>query len=265
MRKVTVLAMVCVLAVSSLGLAAATQNAAFNVPKSSAISCDGNLSDWTNSTDWSAPYISWYGTMTSTTQAKFAWSDASDMLYVAIKTNEQSYQPGGHPVLGVGISASDRAGGYTEPTRFGATQLAFDINGSNVDIMNEIAYYNENWGTTYPCAGVTTGVQAGYSYADGYWTYEIATPLYANWADATSHALSGGDTIYVYGLMENAVAGGTPPWGPQSGGTDLTVVGNPAFADNPIGNNGSALTLVPEPCTIGLLLMGGLALLRRKN
>jgi hypothetical protein len=246
-----VLAMILVATMVSTVGAAPSQNAAFNVPASGAITVDGNLSDWTSSTPWSDPFVPWAGTgpaTTSMTQAKFTWNQAADMLYVAYKTDEASAQPGGHPVIG--ISQTIDGSPYTA---VGATQLAFDIAGSSVNIINEIDYYNTKFSIGW-AGGGTNGVQAAYSLSGGVYTYEFAIPLWDNWAAMTTKkTLTPGSTVYMYGVVEDKLEGGN--------GTDMTYAGNPGFYAG-LNGNGAALTLtVPEPATMALLGSGALTLL----
>jgi hypothetical protein len=196
---------------------------ACGIPAINSINVDGNLSDWSASSPWSQAYVHWIGSMSSTTRAKFAWNDENDMLYVAIETNEFSDLLGGHPVVGFGTSL-DQAAIYAD----GATQLAFDTiaGGNSVNIVNEIHEYKILYpsGTkTYVDSGIV-GVQAGYSYNGSVWTYEIAIPLWTNWAIGqmtTKTNLSAGDAIYLYSMMHNKLNG--------VNGTDLTYNGNPGF------------------------------------
>lgn len=208
----------------------ASQNMAFDVPAAGSITTDGDLSDWTASTDWSDPYIWWSGTsLISTTRAKFAWNDAEDLLYVAIQTNESSVRPGGHAVIGL-----SKAIGGNPLTGNGATQLCFDIQGSSVWIRNEINETNQT-------GDLTTGVQAGYSVSNGVYTYEIAIPLWSDWKQtipANRQALSVGDTVFLYSCMESAFGTGN--------GTNLTWLGNPKFYMGAF-DKASALKLTSGP------------------
>jgi DUF971 family protein len=120
------------------------QNMAFDVPAVVAIDVDGDLSDWSKSTSWSHPFILWNaGGLSSVTQAKFAWNDAQDILYVAVRTNQAN---GGHVV--VGISTDVNAAAWSETGNY-ATQLAFDVisndqGGLSVTVMNEITEFSKD-------------------------------------------------------------------------------------------------------------------------
>jgi hypothetical protein len=201
------------------------QNATFDVPAIGAITVDGSLSDWSDSTEWSNPYILWHGTgLTSTTKAKFAWNDANDKLYMAIQTTEDSFQVGGHPVVGYSKDIT------SVPTSgIGSTQLAFDYNGTTVSIMNEIYEYQQlgagsTWGP-----GTTDGVIAAclYNSADGTYTYELALPLWNDWRIGEAkvqETLTAGNKVFLYSVMEQAFNTGN--------GTNLTWNGsfsNPSF------------------------------------
>jgi len=167
------------------------------------------------------------------------------MLYVAIETDEASRLPGGHPVLGFGT-------GLNQVPIYGngATQLAFETiaGGNQVSIMNEIHEYKMN---IYPeltgnwVDSGTAGVQAAYSYAGGVWTYEIAIPLWTDWAIdqmTTKTNLSVDGTIYLYSIMQNLLNG--------PNGTDLSYKGNPDFAYPGGFKKAAVLTLIAGPAFI---------------
>ena len=244
MRK-SCLVLLVLLGVGALALAVPTQNAAFDVPQIGAITVDGSLSDWTYSTAWSADYIFWNTAtvpMTSSTKAKFAWNDASDMLYIAIQTDEASVQPGGHAVVGASLDISSNP-----TTGIGSTQLCFDpiANSSSVLIRNEIQYYKDKYGITPWGGGGIAGVQAAYSESGGVYTYEIAMPLWADWTTMTDQQpLSVGNVVYLYSCMEDVMEG--------ANGTDLSYYGNPAFYVGAF-DDASALTLVATPAQGGVL------------
>jgi hypothetical protein len=211
------------------------QNARFDVPETGPITVDGNVSDWPASSTWSQPFLFWNGlNLSSTSQAKFAWNDAADMLYVAVQTNESSVKPGGHVVIGIAADKDNEA--YTG---LGATQLAFDFKPSTgaVTVMNEINYYSTKYNAGWPGAGSgTTGVTAACRVSGGVYTYEIAIPLWTNWNAMTQKkSLSAGDTVYLYAIVESALESGN--------GTDMTSAGNPGFAFENGFRAGGALTL----------------------
>jgi len=221
----------------------------FTVPAIASINVDGDLSDWSDSSAWSENYLPWIGSMGSTTRAKFAWNDAKNLLYVAIETNESSDLPGGHPVIGFGTGI-DQTAIYGN----GATQLAFETTagGNQVSIMNEIHEYKVN---IYPkltgdyVDSGTVGVQAAYSYAGGVWRYEIAIPLWTDWAVGqmvTKTQLSPGDVIYLYSIMQNMLNG--------DDGTNLSFNGNPGFAFPGGLAYAAKLTLLPHPASLGPLV-----------
>lgn len=266
--------MVCVLLIGSTGFADPPQNAAFNAPEIGAITCDGDLSDWSASTGWSIAYGSWIGTSGlewpgNTTYAKFAWSDADDLLYVAVQTNQNyidnalTEDIGGHMVLGVGLPGGDPT------TAVGCTQLAFDLVGTGagggVGIINEIQYFKDTYGITAWAGGGTVGVQAGAvttgsTAADMITTYEVAIPLWSNWTVMTNkQALSVGTVVDLYAIMETKLEG--------SLGTGINDAGNPPYYTGAgwASDLGTEITLVPEPATIALFGLGALALLRKKR
>ena len=201
------------------------QNQAFDVPEIAAVTIDGNLGDWSDSTAWSEEFVEWNTPegatpMDSVTKAKFAWNDAGDTLYVAIQTNQAL---GGHAVVGVGTAVDS-----TPYLGANATQLAFDAGtGNTVDIMNEIAEYG--LGTDG-----TDGVVAAQTNDGTTWTYEIAIPYWKDWTTMTEkQTISADDEYFVYLVMEDEFGGGL--------GTDMTYEGNPGFAVNGF-EKGSTLT-----------------------
>ena len=279
MKKLIVV-VVCVLLLGSAASADPKSNPAFLVPQIGAITCDGDLSDWAASSGWSAEYGWWIGTEGhewpgNETYAQFAWNDADDMLYVGVQTN-QNYLDygdpgatpplppgediGGHMVLGVGLPGGDPT------TAVGCTQLMFDLDGIGasgiVNIGNEIQYFKDTYGITTWAGGGTTGVQGGAittgtDASDMVTTYEVAIPLWANWTVMTNkQALSIGTMVDLYGVMETKLEGTL--------GTGLNDAGNAGYY---MGNWDVAaeITLVPEPATIALLGLGGLALLRKRS
>jgi hypothetical protein len=164
--------------------------------------------------------------LTSATQVKFAWNDAQDMLYVAIKTNQAD---GGHVVVGM---SKDVAG--VPSTGMGSTQLCFDpvAGSSDVTIRNEIQYYKDKYQISNPVpfaswgGGTTEGVVAKYSFnnADGTYTYEIAIPLWTDWRlgeAKVKQALASDEVVYLYSVLESTIESGN--------GTNLTYLGNPTF------------------------------------
>ena len=237
------LALLVLLGVGALALAVPTQNAAFDVPSIGAITVDGNLSDWTYSTAWSADYIFWNAAGgPAGTKAKFAWNDASDMLYIAIQTTDARVQPGGHAVVGASLDISSHP-----TTGIGSTQLCFDpiANSTSVLIRNEIQYYKDVYNITPWGGGGIDGVQAAYSESGGVYTYEIAMPLWADWRTMTvQQTLSIGNVVYLYSCMEDAMEG--------ANGTNLSYYGNPAFYNGAFGD-ASALNLVVRPAQGGVL------------
>ncbi len=241
MKKSCLVVLVATVCVCGSALAEPAQNGAFNVPEIGSITIDGNLSDWSYSTPWSEPFILWNTRekdvpMASTTQAKFAWNDADDLLYVAFQTDQDDGQGhgGGHAVIGVGITLND-----VPTSAVGSTQLAFDPGAdTSVAIMNEIQFYNVAY-TLGWAGGGTDGVVAAQTHVGGVWTYEIAVPYWQNWVDMdTKQSISVNDVYYAYLVMENKLEGAT--------GTDMTYEGNPAFYNGAF-DDAAALTFRAAP------------------
>jgi hypothetical protein len=221
------------------------QNLAFTIPQIPRIRIDGNIDNWPAATVWSDPFVTWnvpngQSPLTSTTRAKFAWNKSSNMLYVAIQTDEAGSLPGGHAVVGVSTDINNAA--YTGE---GATQLAFETASENtVHIMNEIDYYadkyDHNWLGWH---SGTQDVQAAWSFSGGIYTYEIAIPLWTNWVTmAERKTLTTGDVVYLYSIMESALE--------SANGTNMTWFGNPSFAYETGFEKAAALTLAAGPALI---------------
>ena len=235
MKKTFLMMFVSTLCLPGTVLADLVQNEAFDVPEIGSVTIDGDLSDWATSTAWSDDFILWNDAgapLSSTTKAKFAWNNTDDMLYVAVETNQTN---GGHLIVGVGITADG-----VPHDGIGTTQLAFDAGiGTDVEIMNEIAYYGEiYYPTSWAVGSGIDGVEASQTNDGSTWTYEIAIPYWTDWQVMdTKHTISSGDAFYAYIVMEDVLGGGN--------GTNMTFDGNPNFAVGPMENTSSLLTFVP--------------------
>jgi hypothetical protein len=224
---------------TSSAVTSTTYIPAFDVPAVGSINVDGSLSDWPTSAVWSQSFLPWIGSMSSTTRTKFAWNDAQNLLYVAIETDQATVSlPGGHPVVGLGTSLDQTA--YLGN---GATQLAFEALASgSVKIVNEIHEYKLLYPSqtiNYIDSGIA-GVQAAYSSNGSVWTYEIAIPMWTNWAVGqmtTKTNLVPDSSIYVYSMIQDAFNG--------SNGTNLSYKGNPGFANTGGLNYAAKLMLLP--------------------
>lgn len=170
-----------------------TLNANINAPAISAISVDGNLSDWARASEW-AVFGNWYPAgagLTSTSRAKYAWNDAGDMLYVGVESTESR---------DIYLEVGGLMGNLCNPnaTPMGglqATQIQFKYNAGsgNIDITNQIT------------GNVKTGVVAAHTWDGTKMTIEIAIPIYANWfLDYTKMVLSQGMDIYLYANVASA-------------------------------------------------------------
>ena len=237
MNRFAVLSLVCVLLLAGLAMAQPTQNGSFIAPEIGGIVCDGDLSDWADATEWSDPYIFWAGAgdPNSTTTARFAWNDPCDLLYVAVVTDADSVQIGGHLVIGVSLCTEDPCCVPVAASEPRATQLMFDVAaGNSVDIGNEIQYYEDKYSFGWAGGGVE-GVQAGQTVVvDGSTkttTYEIAIPFWDDWVlmsdggTISPQELSVNTVVYLYSVMETALE--------SADGTNMTYDGNitnPQFA-----------------------------------
>ncbi|OHB55105.1 MAG: hypothetical protein A2Y12_10530 [Planctomycetes bacterium GWF2_42_9] len=145
-------------------------NALIYAPQISAITVNGDFSDWTSASNW-AEFGKWYdGGNEGTTRAKYAWNDAANRLYIAIESTETDalvLEVGG--LMGTSNADALPSGGTN------ATQLEFSYWGNGVpsSIVNQ-------------SEGTTTGIQAAYTYNAGVMRIEIATPIYSDWKNSAS-------------------------------------------------------------------------------
>lgn len=176
------LACILMALVSSMAFGAAQLNPLINAPEITAITPDGNLSDWQAASDW-AVFGSWYnGGLASESRAKYAWNDTADMLYIAVESTES---------LDIFLEVGGLMGDLTNPSATPAgdpeaTQIQFKYITGAIDIYNQLS-------------GTVTGVQAGYTWDGTTMTVEIATPIYSDWADpCTAMNLADSMSVYVY-------------------------------------------------------------------
>jgi hypothetical protein len=185
---------------------------AASIPQAT-LTINGTLSDWPTSAQWSSPYMFWYGTkLTSNTQAKFAWNDAQNVLYVAVQTNETNLRPGGFLVVGLTKDTT------SVPTQnITSTQLGFKYDTTkpgNVEVVNETG-------------GTIEGIVAACSYDSNIqiYTYEIAIPLWSDWrlgqSNRTQLDLAANNPVYLYSCMQDNQS--------TINGTTLSCYGNPLF------------------------------------
>ncbi len=160
-------------------------NLVIYAPQISPITIDGDLSDWTESSDL-AVFGKWYpnGTgLTSTTTAQYAWNDAGDILYIGVETTE-SNQPVRLEVGGLMGYLSNPTATVSDANE--ATQFLFQYNGSTVDITNQEG-------------GSVSGISAVRSLEGSTVTFEIAVPIYSDWTTGTGMLdLTSGMDVYVY-------------------------------------------------------------------
>ena len=268
MKKLAVLVLVLALCGVAGAYADANQFGAITAPEIGAIVCDGLLGDWSDESATSPDFLLWNGPVGSptdlaTTTAKFAWSDAEDLIYAAVVTNYDTSTTGGYAVIGATLTGSPNgASSATMGSPVDTAQLGFDAQTGN--IYNELDFpYGDNDGSP-----TTNGVRYGsntvtYPGPVKITTHEIAIPFYTNWddldhdgvQDGTTDTLSAGMHVYLYAVMQHMIQG--------SEGTNMTYDGNPEFY---AGNWNSAcdITLVPEPATMLLLGLGGLLLRKRR-
>jgi len=166
----------------------AEANPLIYAPQISAISVDGDLSDWGSASSW-ADFGTWYnGGLSSTSRAKYAWNDASNRLYIGIETTEIS-----DPIVEIGglMSALSTV---TPQSGEQATQVSFMGWSGGVPgvVINQ-------------ADGITDGISAAYQISIGKMTIEIATPIYSNWKDPdTAMDLIARMNIYDYINIANS-------------------------------------------------------------
>lgn len=161
-------------------------------PQVSAITVDGDLSDWA---DGSEPAIfgKWYpnGTgLTSTTTARYAWNDTGDMLYIGVESSESE-----EVYLEVGGLMGDLSDPFaTVIDANGATQIQFHYNGSTFETTNQLS-------------GSTAGISAAHTWDGSTMIIEISVPIYSNWTEGTGMLnLTSGKDVYVYANLFDSVA-----------------------------------------------------------
>ena len=207
-------------------------------PHTAAITVDGDLSDWANSSDW-ATFGAWYEYgLISETKVKYAWNATEKRLYIGIETTEPGFIE--IPIAGL-MGEPD-----TDPL-------------AKVESSDKTAYYKlivDDDTSTVTVDGSTlgrsiTGVVAEMYVVNGTTrTFEISTPVYTNWAAGTGeHTLAADTTIYNYiNLWADSWAEYYPAADSQSRSDGLNFY----FAGAPLMDVGSAIRLIdvfPVDCS----------------
>jgi hypothetical protein len=160
------------------------KNPLIYAPQIPAITVNGDFSDWASASDW-AVFGKWYeGGLDSTTQAKYAWNDASNKLYIGIESTETTSL-----ILEVGGLMGDLSDANAMPSGgIQATQLEFS--GWSGGVPTSIINQSE---------GTVSGIQAAYTVSGGTIKIEIAMPIYSDWKNIASGInLTNQMDIYAY-------------------------------------------------------------------
>jgi hypothetical protein len=160
----------------SFGIAA--NNPVIYAPQIAPITVDGSFSDWQNASNW-AEFGAWYPQedpgLTSTSRAKYAWNNDSNLMYIAIESTEGTgliLEVGG--LYGFTGQPDPTVIVHTSPK---ATQISFNNwSGGTATITNQYAHLGE----------ITNGVQVGYLFDGQTMRIEIATPIYSDWTNVSS-------------------------------------------------------------------------------
>ena len=176
------------------------KNQLIYAPQISAITVDGNLSEWSDASDW-ADFGPWWhlgavpgvpdgnNGLASTTRAKYAWNDAANMFYIGIESNEPDL------ILEIGGLMGDAYDGGGVPysdTPSSGTGRTTQIEFKNWSGGIALSKFNQS-------GGVTTGVTEAYTINAGVMTIEIETPIFSNWySDLTVMDLVNRMDIYEY-------------------------------------------------------------------
>ncbi|MFH1614092.1 MAG: hypothetical protein ABIG61_03270 [Planctomycetota bacterium] len=184
-------------------------------PEISAITVDGDLSDWDEASSW-AEFGTWFnGGLASSSKAQYAWNDAADMLYIGIESTE-----GEALILEIGGLMGDLSDILTTPsTGIQATQVSFIgwSGGAPGVIMNQ-------------ADGITDGISAAYTLDGGTMTIEIAMPVYSNWKDANT-VMDLATRMDIYDYSNIADAGFTAADSQIADGTYVYLYGSPVIGN----------------------------------
>jgi hypothetical protein len=178
----------------------AEKNPVIYAPQISAINVDGVLSDWESSSGW-VTFGKWYPVanpgLSSTTKARYAWNEATNLLYIGIESTE-------------GIGAVLEIGGlyatmdYNRDTSISALTEQLGLNPATQIEFSQWSggtpqsIFNQDYGTT-------AGIVARYTYDGTKLTIEMAIPIYSNWFDSGSAmSLTSSMDVYVYANIFNA-------------------------------------------------------------
>ena len=201
----------------SLGGSLAQKNPLIYAPEITAVSVDGSLADWQESSEW-AIFGKWYANgagLTSTSKAKYAWNDSANLLYIGIESTQ-----GSTLIMELG----GLMGNLSDPnaTPLGgiqATQLELKnwSGGIATSIINQLG-------------GIKTGVSAAYTINGETITIEIALPIYSDWKNAaTAMNLAAQSDVYTYINIVNA--GWTAGDSLCADGTQVYYVTNPVIGN----------------------------------
>ena len=166
-------------------------------PEISAITVDGDLSDWDEASDW-LTFGAWYDNgasvgqvvsgLASTTKIKYAWNDAADKLYIGIETDETGVVDINDILFELGGLMGDLSDPSATPNgSFATTQMKI-YNLADAPVVHNQVYDKD-----------VSSVNVAASQSGGILTVEIETPIFSDWFNESgSIALSSQQDVYTY-------------------------------------------------------------------
>lgn len=237
MKKVLALIMVLSIGSTVFGYDLINQGP-YATPDIGAITLDGDLSDWSASTPV-LTYGDWYPDPTpgngTTTTSRYAWNDAADLIYIGIVSEEVD---GVLEIGGMSLDSSHMSTGLGSQTEFTQFNTGTGVVGS---IVNQVGV-----------AGNPTPVAACGLDGNGDLVVEVAMSL-----SNGGGILSVGNIVWAYSDMAKS------DW--SSADSQCLDNGYLSQYNRAYIEFATQLELVPEPCTMILLGLGSVALIRRKR
>jgi len=239
----TLVSCLTVLLLCSTAMAVNINKVDLDVPEVGVITLDGDLSDWSASSN-TLTWGDWFPGGAANAYAfasQYAWSDSNNVIYVGVTTDAPSTPLTIEVALGRnGADASNGASGGGS-----VSQTAFDDLDSTVTVISQ--------------GGLIAGISAASATVGGITTLEAAIPVYDDHTDVGSLVdLAVGQLIYNYADCLDVPT--------YNFGDHQNFDGEQPFTyATPIGDFGTRLNLVPEPATLVLIMLGGLMIRRKKS